>query len=310
MIDHDRLFKELITTFFLEFIELFLPAVADYLDAGSITALDKEVFTDVTSGERHEADIVMQARFKDGSEDAFFLVHVENQSYIQENFGRRMFQYFARLHEKYSYPVYPIVIFSYDSPLRPEPDTYQVAFPDRTVLEFRYFVIQLNQLNWQNYLARPNPVASALMAKMRIAPADRPRVKLECLRMLLGLELNPARTQVVKGFVDSYIDLNEIEQQAFQAEVEKILPTEKEEVMIVLNEWERKGFAKGKREGEADLVIRLLRRRVGGISAEQQERIISLPLEQIEELGESLLDFTQLADLEKWLADNKPKRTE
>jgi hypothetical protein len=31
MIDHDRLFKELLRTFFLEFIELFLPAVREYL---------------------------------------------------------------------------------------------------------------------------------------------------------------------------------------------------------------------------------------------------------------------------------------
>jgi hypothetical protein len=31
MIDHDRLFKELLTNFFVEFIELFFPAIASYL---------------------------------------------------------------------------------------------------------------------------------------------------------------------------------------------------------------------------------------------------------------------------------------
>jgi hypothetical protein len=51
-IDHDRLFKELISTFFVEFIELFFPQLMDYLDRDSITFLDKEVFTDVTEGER------------------------------------------------------------------------------------------------------------------------------------------------------------------------------------------------------------------------------------------------------------------
>jgi hypothetical protein len=30
MIDHDRLFKELLTTFFWEFIELFLPEITAY----------------------------------------------------------------------------------------------------------------------------------------------------------------------------------------------------------------------------------------------------------------------------------------
>lgn len=37
MVDHDRLFKELISTFFVEFIELFLPQILEYLEADSIT---------------------------------------------------------------------------------------------------------------------------------------------------------------------------------------------------------------------------------------------------------------------------------
>ena len=57
MIDHDRLFKELLTTFFVEFLELFLPEVLAYLERDSIQFLDKEVFTDVTVGERYEADL-------------------------------------------------------------------------------------------------------------------------------------------------------------------------------------------------------------------------------------------------------------
>ena len=63
MIDHDRLFKELLSTFFLEFIELFFPDVITYLEPDSVTFLDKEVFTDVTAGERYEADLLVQARF-------------------------------------------------------------------------------------------------------------------------------------------------------------------------------------------------------------------------------------------------------
>jgi hypothetical protein len=63
-----------------------------------------------------------------------------------------MFRYFARLSEKFALPVYPIVIFSYDSPRTLQPNTYQVAFPDKIVLEFNYAVIQLNQLNWRDFL--------------------------------------------------------------------------------------------------------------------------------------------------------------
>jgi hypothetical protein len=65
MIDHDRLFKELLTTFFVEFLELFLPEVLAYLERDSIQFLDKEVFTDVTVGERYEADLIVKAKFRD-----------------------------------------------------------------------------------------------------------------------------------------------------------------------------------------------------------------------------------------------------
>ena len=59
--DHDRLFKELLTTFFVDFLEVFCPELAKYLDPGSLEFLDKEVFTDVTHGERHEVDLVAKA---------------------------------------------------------------------------------------------------------------------------------------------------------------------------------------------------------------------------------------------------------
>ena len=180
---HDRLFKELLTTFFADFIALFFPDLSAYLDADSVTFLDKEVFTDVTEGEQHEADIVARARFRPSDNvtvptDAFFLIHIENQSYAQAEFGRRMFQYFARLYEKHGLPVYPIALFSYDAPLRPEPNRFTIAFPDLPVLEFRFRVVQLNRLSWRDFVNTPNPVASALMAKMKIAPEDRWRGKM------------------------------------------------------------------------------------------------------------------------------------
>jgi Domain of unknown function (DUF4351) len=57
-------------------------------------------------------------------------------------------------------------------------------------------------------------------------------------------------------------------------------------------------------ERELKLVLRLLNKQVGNISTELQNRIKALPSEQLEALGEALLDFTQLADLENWLNQN------
>lgn len=66
-----------------------------------------------------------------------------------------------------------------------------VEFDDLKVLKFNFRSIQLNRLNWRDYLDQANPVAAALMAKMRIAVGDRPKVKAECLRLLITLRLAP-----------------------------------------------------------------------------------------------------------------------
>jgi hypothetical protein len=53
-------------------------------------------------------------------------------------------------------------------------------------------------------------------------------------------------------------------------------------------------------EGESNLVLRQLARRVGQISPEVRSRIQQLPLAQLE-VGEALLDFGSMQDLTDWL---------
>jgi Domain of unknown function (DUF4351) len=55
-------------------------------------------------------------------------------------------------------------------------------------------------------------------------------------------------------------------------------------------------------EREQILIIRLLNRRVGEIDPLLLERVRRLSIEKLEELGEALLDFSAVTDLEAWLA--------
>ncbi len=142
MIDHDHLFKELLSTFFVEFFDLFFPQVIAYFELGSIFLENTELSTDVTAGERYEVDLIAKARLR--GKESFFLIHAENQAYPQVQFRRQMLRYFARLSEKFALPVYPVVIYSSDAPRRPEPNIYRVEFPDKVVLELNYEVIQLS----------------------------------------------------------------------------------------------------------------------------------------------------------------------
>lgn len=57
-----------------------------------------------------------------------------------------------------------------------------------------------------------------------------------------------------------------------------------------------------RQEEARSLVLLQLTRRVGELSPEVRQRVKSLSLEQLENLGEALLDFTSMADLDAWLA--------
>jgi predicted transposase YdaD len=57
----------------------------------------------------------------------------------------------------------------------------------------------------------------------------------------------------------------------------------------------------GEQKGKTDLTLQLLARRCGAVSIEQVTQIRSLPIDQLENLGEALLDFRGMADLELWL---------
>jgi hypothetical protein len=110
------------------------------------------------------------------------------------------------------------------APQRPEPDEYRIDFPDLAVLAFRFRVVQLNQLAWRDFTDRTNPIAAALMANMHMEPQEQARVKLACLRMLAQLQLDPARRELISGFVDAYLRLTIEEEQEFQAELLELHP--------------------------------------------------------------------------------------
>ena len=63
------------------------------------------------------------------------------------------------------------------------------------------------------------------------------------------------------------------------------------------------GRQEGEAQGEAKVTLRLLNRRCGPLSAEQEARIRALPLQQLEELADALLDFSGSDDLAAWLGE-------
>jgi Domain of unknown function (DUF4351) len=126
-------------------------------------------------------------------------------------------------------------------------------------------------------------------------------VKAECLRILATLQLDQNRTVLISGFVDTYLKLNAVEETIFQEEIDRIGIAERERVMEIVTSWMERGIEQG-REREIGLVIRQLTRLLNGLSPALESQIRQMPIEQIEALGEDMMDFSSEADLVHWLA--------
>ena len=77
----------------------------------------------------------------------------------------------------------------------------------------------------------------------------------------------------------------------------------------IFAEGKQEGRQEGRQEGEVTLVLRLLQRRCGELKPALKERVVRLSVPHLEALGEALLDFQSVADVEQWLATHEPLDT-
>lgn len=303
MIDHDAVFKQLLDEFFVEFLDLFCPEALALIDPAQISFLDKELFADLVDPDRREADII--ARVGIAGREAFFIIHLEHQAQEDKALDRRMFRYFTRLYERYDVPIYPIALCSYPSPRRAVADRHVVTIADLPVLAFQYRTVQLNRLDWRAYLRNDNPLAAALMARMRIAPSDQMQVKAACLSRILGMPLSPRRRRLLAAFVGVYLRLGD----AANRQVEQIVQTygqqPKETAMDLVEIYQQVMRETGQRESARKIVDRLLTKRFGPPDARIVTEIGRLPTERLEMLAEALFDFTDPTELAGWLTVNR-----
>ncbi|MBM3728883.1 MAG: flagellar assembly protein H [Acidobacteria bacterium] len=313
-VDHDRFFKELLTTFFRDFLMLFFRKLASRIEPQSIEFLPQEVFGNLARGRKLETDIL--ARVKVAGKETCFLIHVEHQSTVDAGFPERLYQYSAALSLKYGLPVYPIAVFSHDKPRSAQPDKYRMTFPDGLAQIFRYRVVQLNRMAWRKFLRTKNPVATALMVKMNVAEQDRPRVKLECLRLMLTLRLDEARMQLIGTFVDAYLRLSAGEVREFERQLARspLKRKEKQKMLDYVTSWEQKGIRKGRAEGRQegrqegietlravlrDVATQAITERFGAVPPGLAERIENLDSqEELRTFISRALSASKLADLE------------
>ena len=147
------------------------------------------------------------------------------------------------------------------------------------------------------------------MAKMKIAPQERPQVKLECLRLLATLRLDVAKTKMISGFVDSYLKLNESEEEIFQNQINKINSEEKQKIMVITTSWKEEGIREGRKLELIESILEILEFKSIKLSDILEEEIKDLEMAQLKKLRKAALEFKNMEELQHWLDDFKLSET-
>jgi predicted transposase/invertase (TIGR01784 family) len=85
-------------------------------------------------------------------------------------------------------------------------------------------------------------------------------------------------------------------------EVEAMLGVSLQETRVY-QEGREEGKAQGKEQGKEELILRQLTKRFGTLPEAIAAQVQSCSVERLDALGEALLDFSTIADLQAWLAE-------
>jgi predicted transposase/invertase (TIGR01784 family) len=141
------------------------------------------------------------------------------------------------------------------------------------------------------------PIGVALMV-LTTLQADRAALE---ARQLLGraqAELQPSASRVIMEMITTIMIYQFTH--LSRREVEAMLGITLGQTRVY-----QEAKAEGREEGERSLILRQLPRRVGELPDSLRSQIATLTLPQLESLGEALLDFRAIADLEQWLQANR-----
>lgn len=277
--EHDKLFKQLLEEFFLEFVELFYPKISKLIDRNHLNFLKQEIITDVVDMDKHIVDIIVETKLAD--EDGLVLIHVESQAQRVPDYNRMLFKYFARLHEKHQRKIIPLVVYSHDAKIH-EPDSYKVEFSFLKVLEFNFLMLQLKKEPWRKYIKSNNPVAAALISKMDYTDEEKITLKIEFSRMMANMSLDMARSTMLTAFFETYVKLTEEEEVIYRDRLKTELNQQEVEKLIELTtSYHEKGREEGRKEGKKEIAKKLLAK---NMPIEEVVEITELSREQVEKL--------------------------
>ncbi len=302
--EEDNLWKEILTAYFKEFVAFFFADIHQDIDwPKGYQFLDKElgkIIRDSKLGSRL-ADKLVKVYLL-GGQETWLLIHIEVQGYRDPHFEERMYIYNYRIFDHQKKEVISLAVLT-DSSESYRPSHYQVKrWGFKLSLEFPTIKLLDYNNQWERLETDLNPFALVVMAHLKAQQVkdgdERLRWKLRLVRMLY--QRGYSRAEIIKlfKFIDWLVTLPEELEDRFLEEANSY---EEEEVMAFITTPERVGIRKGRKVAALSLVLRLLKKRVGQLEPELEQRVSALNVEQLEDLGEALLDFAEIGEVTTWL---------
>ncbi|QUS59986.1 DUF4351 domain-containing protein [Synechocystis sp. PCC 7338] len=246
-----------------------------------------------------ESDILLKVSSPEWGD---FILLNELQLRYDARMPRRMRAYSALVEEKYGLPVYPVLI----NILSPRetvkiPHRYETEIMGLTAHQ-DYRVINLWEIEAEVVFQQN---LSSLLPFMPILKGGNSERNLR--QALLSLRTDPVLTDLeplLSFFASFVLDIPLVQQiMRWDMTVLRESPWYNEILKEGLERGNELDLQQGRQEGEANVLICLLKRQLGELTASQEQRVKRLSIARLEDLGEVLLDFTAPADLEQFLAD-------
>ncbi|GGP10970.1 transposase [Oceanobacillus neutriphilus] len=239
------------------------------------------IFPDYIKGRKKEIDVLAEVKLN--HQDKILHIHTEAQSTHEADFPERMFLYFSYLYAKHRIPIQPIAVLSYNRK-KDEPTQFKIDTPTQEVLQFNFLQLHLIQKNWREYIESDNPAAAALLSQMGYEEHERVQVKMEFLRMVTRMKIDPAKMEFLYGYFETYLKLNKEEEAQMMDQMENLPEVEKDMVMQLPNSYYERGKEEGIQEGKKEGIEE-------GIEKGKQEIVLKLlaremPIDQIAEITE------------------------
>jgi hypothetical protein len=296
-----RRWQEVVENYWPEFMAFFFPKLEAKIDWSlGFEFLEQQWRSVVRYGEWGErlADKLVR-QYEYGGEEIWILVHIEGQGEDSESFASKVFRYHGRIFERCQHHFVSLAVLGDENPTwRPSEFSYSLL---DTGVYFRFPMVKLLDLgqDWEALEQSNNPFAIVVMTHLKANQTQedlnqRSREKIKLTRRLY--EKGYQRQDVINlfQFIDGYMTLPDELEEEFWLEVAHL---EKERQMPYLTSLGRMRWE----QEEATLMVRQLNRRIGEISANLEAVIPTLSREQLENLGNDLLDFEGEDDLRRWL---------